>query len=427
VKKLLLTSAILLFSISSFSQVTIVGLARKSGANPQIFLSELDPTTGNAINSSATSIATSYNLTGAALNPYSNHYHFISNNSFYSVEMNTGTIVSSPTINNPIAPSYFDNFRFNNSDSLIYGLARRSVYDSINNTYVGQLFLATINPNTGTITQISQNSVGQSYALTGSAIDPFQKVFYYSTGGQLVGLDMYTGAIYSNPNITIPGSTISFDNFTYSCADTALYGLARTNHFSSYYDSTLMMMIQLLDSTTIKLGKINTTTGLVTEISPYSIYQGAYSLNASSTIDPNTMTYYFGNGAQVIGISMISGLIVSTQNLNISNGDYFDMMRIAANCEQAVPTRTNPLATGINELEQANVKAYPNPAQNTLHLNSTENIQLIRITSMSGQELMQFTANSKEVSMDVSGLSSGMYIINCNSEKGSTRKLFSKY
>jgi hypothetical protein len=41
---------------------------------------------------------------------------------------------------NPIAPSYFDNYRFNTSDSTIYGLARRSTSTGIGQVN-GELYL----------------------------------------------------------------------------------------------------------------------------------------------------------------------------------------------------------------------------------------------------------------------------------------------
>jgi hypothetical protein len=70
-------------------------------------------------------------------------------------------------------------------------------------TNTGAVFLAKLNTTNGIITEISPTSVGQGFALAGSAIDPYQMVFYYSTGSNLVGLDLYDGSIFSNAPISV--------------------------------------------------------------------------------------------------------------------------------------------------------------------------------------------------------------------------------
>jgi hypothetical protein len=67
------------------------------------------------------------NLTGAALNPYDNSYIFIGSEEIKTIDLNSGEIVNEAILTNPVNDSYFDNFRFNNSDSTMYGLARRYI------------------------------------------------------------------------------------------------------------------------------------------------------------------------------------------------------------------------------------------------------------------------------------------------------------
>ncbi|MBK7040298.1 MAG: hypothetical protein IPH46_07455 [Bacteroidetes bacterium] len=76
----------------------------------------------------------------------------------------------------------------------------------------------------------------------------------------IVGVDLYTGNIFSQPAIQLPADTY-FENFTYSCADTAIYGLARKNYYSTYYDSLLQMTMTVFDSATSRLSKIDPNTG----------------------------------------------------------------------------------------------------------------------------------------------------------------------
>ena len=396
---------------------TFYGLARKNTPNNEIFLATINPSTGVVTNISPTSLSPIVNLTGAALDPYNNNYHFVGYNQMKTINLSTGLETNSVVINNPIANSYFDNFRFNNSDSTLYGLARRYIYDSVTMTGYGEVYLSTINTTTGTISQISPNSIGQGFALAGSAIDPYQKIFYYSTGTNLVGVDMYTGLVYSNPQISIPAGGTNFDNFTYSCIDTALYGLIRTNYFSYEYDSLIMDTIKTLDSTAIHLGRINPSTGVVTKISPTKLDQGGYTLNAGSTIDPSTMTYYYNNGYQLVGVSLLTGLKVSQQIINNTNGQFFELMRIQSNCYEAYkPIRQNAPASVTSSLKQNNIIIFPNPTTGMIELKNSNAVVKIEIYDMIGKLLLTQKINSMNQKVDVSKLQTGNYLLKAYSK-----------
>jgi hypothetical protein len=396
---------------------TFYGLARKNTPNNEIFLATINPSTGVVTNISPTSLSPIVNLTGAALDPYNNNYHFVGYNQMKTINLSTGLETNSVVINNPIANSYFDNFRFNNSDSTLYGLARRYIYDSVTMTGYGEVYLSTINTTTGTISQISPNSIGQGFALAGSAIDPYQKIFYYSTGTNLVGVDMYTGLVYSNPPISIPAGGTNFDNFTYSCIDTALYGLIRTNYFSYEYDSLIMDTIKTLDSTAIHLGRINPSTGVVTKISPTKLDQGGYTLNAGSTIDPSTMTYYYNNGYQLVGVSLLTGLKVSQQIINNTNGQFFELMRIQSNCYEAYkPIRQNAPASVTSSLKQNNIIIFPNPTTGMIELKNSNAVVKIEIFDMIGKLLLTQKINSMNQKVDVSNLQTGNYLLKAYSK-----------
>ena len=396
---------------------TFYGLARKNTPNNEIFLATINPSTGVVTNISPTSLSPIVNLTGAALDPYNNNYHFVGYNQMKTINLSTGLETNSVVINNPIANSYFDNFRFNNSDSTLYGLARRYIYDSVTMTGYGEVYLSTINTTTGTISQISPNSIGQGFALAGSAIDPYQKIFYYSTGTNLVGVDMYTGLVYSNPPISIPAGGTNFDNFTYSCIDTALYGLIRTNYFSYEYDSLIMDTIKTLDSTAIHLGRINPSTGVVSKISPTKLDQGGYTLNAGSTIDPSTMTYYYNNGYQLVGVSLLTGLKVSQQIINNTNGQFFELMRIQSNCYEAYkPIRQNAPASVTSSLKQNNIIIFPNPTTGMIELKNSNAVVKIEIFDMIGKLLLTQKINSMNQKVDVSKLQTGNYLLKAYSK-----------
>lgn len=416
--KRLFMLGILLFggSWAAFAQGNnFYGLARN--ANPaEVFLAKINPNTGIATNLSAAPIGNIINLTGAALDPYRQYYHFLGYNEIKTLDLATGAQLFQATLNNPLGDSYFDNFRFNNSDSSLYGLARRNVYDSTTMTYMGEMYLATIDVNTGTISQISPTSVGQGFALAGSAIDPYQMVYYYSTGASLMGLDMYTGAIYSNPTLQLPPNS-HFGNFTYSCADTALYGLLYTNFFKMVYDPAIMDSIQMLDSSINRLARINPNTGAIDIISTTPISPGGYSVNASSTIDPDLMIYYYSNGAQLVGISLTTGLVVGSPQFSNPDATYFDMMRIESNCYEAFfPVRSNPLLSSLSPAA-THLKTYPNPTEDLFNIETSYPIRQIEIFNASGQKVEVLPGSTTQISL--LAYPAGLYLLKITTEETS--------
>lgn len=430
-KIILITFLIVSKQLSAQINNTFYGLARKNTPNNELFLATINPTTGTVTNISQNTLSPIVNLTGAALDPYRNYYHFIGYNEIKTIDLTTGKETNSAIINNPVKASYFDNFRFNNSDSSLYGLARSNYFDTITNTNIGEVYLATINTTTGVISQISNTSVAQGYALAGSAINPYLMVYYFSTGSNLLGLDMYNGNIYSNVPILYANQNLQqhFDNFTYSCVDTSLYGLIRTNYFSKIYDSTLMDSIEVLDSTGIQLGKINPSTGAVTFVSPHSIAQGGYTLNAGSTIDPTSKIFYYNNGYQLVGVSLTTGLIVSQANINNVNGQFFELMRIQSNCfEATIPTRFNP-NTAVSQIQSkpGDISIFPNPVNNELNVLCENEIKEIEIMDAMGKLIWsQNSLSTKSVKINVENHPKGIYFLKCTNDKSTSITKFIK-
>ncbi|HOS49049.1 MAG TPA: T9SS type A sorting domain-containing protein [Bacteroidia bacterium] len=436
-KKILLSVSILLTVSFAFAQTanTIYGIARQNYysyvVNPfdssiisqvydstSIRLGLYNTITGVVTPASVTGFNDAINLTGAALNPYDNTYIFIGASKMNTLDLSTGQLINQATLSNPKGASYFDNFRFCNSDSTMYGLARRNYFDSTLMMTVGSLYLAKANTNTGVITEISPLSVGQGFALAGSAIDPYQMVYYYSTGSHLVGLDMYNGSIYSNA----PIGTVTnqyFDNFTYSCADTALYGLVRTNYFSN---SPNPWTPSTLDSCTIRLGKIDPITGIVTIISQSPVSYGGYTLNGGAAIDPFTMIYYYSDGINMIGVSMVTGLVISTLPFIFNGPQYFDMFRNFDNCKEAVAIRSNTsTSVAENNIPENSIRIYPNPAKSEIQLSSKLKLNSAAIFDITGKLQSDFTLLYNEKStINISNLSAGIYLIKVIANDNST-------
>ncbi|MEN9699905.1 MAG: Secretion system C-terminal sorting domain [Bacteroidota bacterium] len=396
-----------------WAQNPILGLARTT--NPaSVNLASLDPISGALTTISPTAVASSINLTGAAYDPYLQQYYFISAGGFIGVNANTGLSTGPLPLSNPIAPSYFDNFRFNTSDSTLYGLARRNVTNPQTGLTQGEMYLATLEPSTGVITQLSPSSIGQSYALVGSAIDPHAMLYYYSDGPKLIALDLYNGSIYSSATLSFPSGGQYFNNFTYNCADTTIYGLIRNT-----------------STTEIFFGKVNPTTGVVTQISPQALGVTNFTVNGSSTIDPSSGTYYFVsnlNGVTVYGVSIQTGQITHTLPIVNSSGPlYFDMMRSPTDCFEAFPVRLNP-AAGLPQSPEFNAVISPNPFTDLLQLQTTQPILNIQLLDMNGQVVFAATPTqaATNLTLELPQIASGTYVALIQTPTGAYRQLLVK-
>lgn len=105
-----------------------------------IRLGSIDPITGQIANVGNAEYNSGINLNGATIDPYQNHYYIGKGFNFMTFDINTGGIVNDVPIVGPLPSSSFQNFRFNNSDSTIYGMIPNNFYstyyDSIAMMYI---------------------------------------------------------------------------------------------------------------------------------------------------------------------------------------------------------------------------------------------------------------------------------------------------
>jgi hypothetical protein len=387
---------------------TMYGLYRI--LNPtSVQMASIDPLTGIITPiGAANTLSTTINSTGAALNPYNFSYTYQDEDSWLSVDLQNGAVLNDVTVTLPNTSGDFNNFRFNTADTSMYGLYSQVVYDPLTGTYSGDMRLATCDLTTGAVSMISPTSIAQSYTMTGSAIDPYLMVYYFESEGKFVGLDLYNGQIYSDPMITLMGNGITFDNFAYSCADTTMYGL-------------------IMDNGVKALGKINVTTGVVTQL-PTLLNFDNYIMNSGGAIDPVNLVYYFqtmdSTGIKLVGLSLIDGSVVS-QPLISANGNYFDMYRIQSDCYEAEATRLNP-ATASIEAQVVSVRLYPNPVQEEFQIEAASSIEVLEIQQLNGFVIYSQMPNETSSRISVSGLSPGMYLVNVKTIAGSESYRFIK-
>jgi hypothetical protein len=388
-----------------------------------IRLGSINTTTGVVTNIGNSAYNSGINLNGATLDPYLNRYYIGSGYNFLTFDINSGNIINNVPIFGASPSASFQNFRFNPSDSTIYGMVPinyySTYYDSSLMMYIEQLDsarirFASINPTTGQYTLIGNTSFSNIYTLAGNSIDPHQMIYYYSSGNSLVGVDLYTGAKYSESPILLPQYGI-FENISYSCIDKSIYGLTRQNYISRVYDSVNMMYIDVIDSTTFRLSKINPNTGVVTFVSPYHIGAGG-NLTGGSFIDPDAMTYFFSNGNLIAGVSLVTGLLTSNVPKSFELDAFaFDMMRSTQNCFAAQALRmNNSKEVDVTPDSKKEGLLFPNPAQKEITLKINTSFDHIDILDSRGRLILV----SKQKTIDISRLSSGIYFAKVIAKSG---------
>ena len=366
------------------------------------------------------------NLTGATINPYSNQYIIASGINLLQFDIATGAITQNVPITGPVPSAAFQNYRFNASDTTIYGLVPvnfySNYYDSVLQTTIqvldsAHIRFATLNVQTGQYSLLGNTPLKKVYSLAGNAINPHQMVYYYSAVDTFVAVDLYTGAIFNQVPIQLPAFTM-FENFTYSCADSSIYGIVRQNFISSVYDPILMQYIDVVDSVTFRLGKINPTNGQVNIISPYNLGLGA-TLNGSCFIDPDSMMYYFSNGPDLIGVSLFTGLITTQVPKTFASSNmYFDMMRSTKNCYGAQKVRLQqPNSINENVVYDNQVSLVPNPAYHSIQIRASKGIERVDIYSLSGAKCL----TSLEPTLNIASLTPGFYWVHIVEQSGQRR------
>lgn len=80
--------------------------------------------------------------------------------------------------------------------------------------------------------------------------------------------------------------------------------------------------------------------------------------------------------------------------------------------------------TGVNEVSETSVNVYPNPANQTLYVNATSNINKIEVFNTLGQKVMTVSANDNHAQLNTSNLSKGMYMLKLHTDNGVVNQKF---
>jgi len=361
--------------------------------------------TGYVNDVSTTFSEQSFNVAGGDFDPIQSKMYLMTGNStFTTFNFNTGGITTIPYTTSFSGTTYFDNVSYSHSNNTLYGLVRPF---SANNVSLG-VFFGKLNTTTGQVTTLSPNSIASGYQLAGTIIDPELMVYYFKTGPKFLGIDLYNGTIYSQPDIVYSSNDYDFSNFTYNCADNSIYGIVREMTTIQMPNAPSGVFIQHS-----RLGKIDPATGIVTRVSQTILPNLYYSVTAGATIDPSTNTFYCSDNTNLYGISTVTGIAVSTTPLVFENGNFVNFIANTNDCSGATASRLDPNLSNTTLDLKKNFKIYPNPVSSILTIQSEKSIDTIEVFDAIGRLVLTKKSTN---TLDVSSLQSGTYLMKIGSQ-----------
>lgn len=347
----------------------------------------------------------SFNVAGGDFDPIQSKMYLMTGNStFTTFNFNTGGITTIPYTTSFSGTTYFDNVSYSHSNNTLYGLVRPF---GANNVSLG-VFFGKLNTTTGQVTTLSPNSIATGYQLAGTIIDPELMVYYFKTGPKFLGIDLYNGTIYSQPDIVYSSNDYDFSNFTYNCADNSIYGIVREMTTIQMPNAPSGVFIQHS-----RLGKIDPATGIVTRVSQTILPNLYYSVTAGATIDPSTNTFYCSDNTNLYGISTVTGIAVSTTPLVFENGNFVNFIANTNDCSGATASRLDPNLSNTTLDLKKNFKIYPNPVSSILTIQSEKSIDTIEVFDALGRLVLTKKSTN---TLDVSSLQSGTYLMKIGSQ-----------
>lgn len=387
-----------------FTLVTRTNSTSNTGPN-QNKAGSININTGYVNDVSTTFSEQSFNVAGGDFDPIQSKMYLMTGNStFTTFNFNTGGITTIPYTTSFSGTTYFDNVSYSHSNNTLYGLVRPF---GANNVSLG-VFFGKLNTTTGQVTTLSPNSIATGYQLAGTIIDPELMVYYFKTGPKFLGIDLYNGTIYSQPDIVYSSNDYDFSNFTYNCADNSIYGIVREMTTIQMPNAPSGVFIQHS-----RLGKIDPATGIVTRVSQTILPNLYYSVTAGATIDPSTNTFYCSDNTNLYGISTVTGIAVSTTPLVFENGNFVNFIANTNDCSGATASRLDPNLSNTTLDLKKNFKIYPNPVSSMLTIQSEKSIDTIEVFDALGRLVLTKKSTN---TLDVSSLQSGTYLMKIGSQ-----------
>src|SRR5690606_31272859 len=115
-------------------------------------------------------------------------------------------------------------------------------------------------------------------------------------------------------------------------------------------------------------------------------------------------------------IKQINEIPKTTQ---LQDQTYYGILTNANGCG-SMPTAVEvTISLGVQELDLAQLSYYPNPADSELNISYIEEINKVEIFTSNVQKVLVKDITSREVKVDISGLSPATYMVKKQTEKAS--------
>ena len=129
----------------------------------------------------------------------------------------------------------------------------------------------------------------------------------------------------------------------------------------------------------------------------------------------------FGDGS--------SSTLQNPSHTYTTDGTYTVSLTVSDGVTNKTETKTNMIVIGpdgVNDVYENPVSIYPNPVQNQINITAEYLIQDASVYNLSGQKVANETSTEKTLQMDLSDLTSGVYILIIKTEKGIRQLKFNR-
>jgi len=134
---------------------------------------------------------------------------------------------------------------------------------------------------------------------------------------------------------------------------------------------------------------------------------------ANLVLDQNSVIWYATHNDALLEVNPLA-----TSTLLIDGNSYFGVISIN-NCTSLPFEVTVNVTLSNNDFIKGDLTYYPNPIEDILNINYSDNITQINIFDILGKQKKSFDTNSKEININLSDLSTGIYLVEL---KTSTKK-----
>lgn len=253
-------------------------------------------------------------------------------------------------------------------------------------TYLGKIYFSNDKGKTWTITS-SNGTDFMDYlvAKNGNLVASASKGVAYSTDGG----DTWIGSTFSTTD-----NWIDSENSISMASDGTLVYLCKTG--TRIYKSTDNGVSWQLFSTTL----------------PVSPIKLLYSGTDLIVLSKNGSTHKSTDGGKtfVQMTPQVNGILMAGSAMAVSNSSIY----ICGLSD--IYVYGNKVTSSKNQVAINNFHVFPNPCQNTLHLESTENYNSYTLTDVTGKLIKRGFAEDSKI--DVSQIKSGMYILTTTNPEG---------